>query len=306
MPASLSSPLSPDPPGPAPVRHQLLRPGGLSVAGGLHVVTRPPAGGWDGHRGPVVVLVHGSLDRAASFTRTVRRLPEAWGCIVYDRRGYQGSRPAGPATIEGHVDDLAALVAAAGGPGRRVTAVGHSMGGVVALGAAVAVPERFASVAAFEPPMPWLGFPRRGAPASDDPPASDPADEAERFFRRMVGDAAWERLPDAAKASRRADGPALVAELAALRRGAPAPFDVTTVGVPALVGCGGRATEPRRRQTAAWLAEHLPDGHLMEVAEAGHGVHLSHPSAFAELVRAAVALGGPAGGPPARRGGAGR
>lgn len=305
MPATLPSPLPPDPPGPAlaPRAPVAELPGDLPA--GLHALSWPPAGGWDGHRGPVVVLVHGSLDRAASFTRTVRRLPEAWGILAYDRRGYQGSRAGGPVVLGQHVDDLLAVAAAAGGPGRAVTAVGHSMGGVVVLGAAIAEPALFASVGAFEPPMPWLGFSRRDAPGRTDPPPSDPAAEAERFFRRMVSDTAWERLPAAAKAARRADGPALVAELAALRRGTPAPFDVTALAVPALFGCGGPATEDRRRRTAAWLAEHVADGHLAEIPEAGHGAHLSHPSAFARFVAAAVALGGPAGEATARRGGTG-
>jgi hypothetical protein len=44
----------------------------------------------------------------------------------------------------------------------------------------------------------------------------------------------------------------------------------------------------------------------MEVPDAGHGAHLSHPSAFAVLVLAAVALGDPAGGHRARHGGTDR
>lgn len=275
--------------------------GAPSFPAGLHVVARPPAGGWKGYRGPVVVLVHGSLDRAASFARTERRLPAEWALIAYDRRGYDRSQAAGVVDLAGHVDDCHAVVGAVAGAGRRVTAVGHSMGGVVVLGAAVAWPEAFASVAAFEPPMPWLGFTRRGTPRAVDPPPADPSEEAERFFRRMVSDAAWARLPAAAKAARRADGPALVAELAALRRGVPAPFEVTDLAVPALFGCGGPATEDRRRRTAAWLAEHVGGGHLLEIPEAGHGAHLSHPSAFADFVRAAVALGHPAGAAPDRR-----
>ncbi|MGH9083324.1 MAG: alpha/beta fold hydrolase [Acidimicrobiales bacterium] len=300
------SPLPASPPAPATAPGHLLREAGDPFPRDLHVVARPPAAGWEGYGGPVVVLVHGSLDRAASFTRTVRRLPEAWGCVAYDRRGYQGSRSSGPVPLEGHVDDLlavAAAAAAAGGAGRSVVTVGHSMGGVVALGAALAEPRRFTAVGAYEPPMPWLGFPREGAPASQDAPPADPAAEAERFFRRMVGDGAWERLSGAAKASRREDGPALVAELASLRRGAPAPFDVTALTVPVVFGCGGPATEPRRRRTAAWLAEHVAGGHLVEIPQAGHGAHLGHPTAFADLVRATVALGSPDGGQPPRRGG---
>ena len=44
---------------------------------------------------PVVVLVHGSLDRSDSFARVLRRLDDLH-TVVYDRRGYHRSRPALP------------------------------------------------------------------------------------------------------------------------------------------------------------------------------------------------------------------
>ena len=69
----------------------------------------------------------------------------------------------------------------------------------------------------------------------------DAAAAAERFFRRMVGDAAWDRLSESAKDERRADGPALEAELSAIRI-AEAPFDVTGLAVspPPSVGASSR------------------------------------------------------------------
>ncbi len=172
---------------------------------------------------PIVVLVHGSLDRSASFTRVVRRLDDLH-TVVYDRRGYNRSRDALPlnATLDGHVDDLVSVI-----DGRPSIVVGHSYGGDVALAAALrpASLGSILAVAAYEPPTPWLPVYRsspdaapRGSPAegdADDPEAA--ADAAERFFRRMVGDASWERLPETAKAARRADGPALAAELRAIR-----------------------------------------------------------------------------------------
>ena len=58
----------------------------------------------------------------------------------------------------------------------------------------------------------------RTAPTKSRPdPAERDARAAERFFRRMVGDGAWDRLPDKDKAARRADGAALSAELDAIR-----------------------------------------------------------------------------------------
>ena len=55
------------------------------------------------------MLVHGSLDRAESFRRVMRRLPELH-IVAYDRRGYQGSREAGVVGLAGHIADLVDIV----------------------------------------------------------------------------------------------------------------------------------------------------------------------------------------------------
>lgn len=283
----------------------LFVPSGLpGLPPGLHVLERAPADGWDGHRGPVVVLVHGSLDRATSFTRTLRRLPEDWGVFAYDRRGYQASRDGPPVGVAGHVDDLLGVARAANRPGWALTAIGHSMGGVVVMGAAVAEPALFASIGAYEPPTPWLPLPNPEPAGAPFAMVDDPERQAETFFRRMMGDAAWERLPAAAKASRLADGPALQAELTSLRL--VAPFDVAALVVPTLLGFGGPASGTHRHQRMTWLADHIIDAHRFEAADAGHGAHLSHPAAFADFVRAAVALGQPTREAPTEHGSARR
>jgi pimeloyl-ACP methyl ester carboxylesterase len=235
-----------------------------------------------------VVLVHGSLDRGESFRRVARRLTDR-RVVFYDRRGYQGSRDLGPGGVLDHAADLVDLMASFdAGPG-GVVPVGHSLGGDVALAAALARPDLVGAVAAWEPPMPWLGFRRPGAaPRAWPPLAEDPGQEAERFFRRMVGDAAWDRLPEPGRSARRADGPALVADLRSLR-GDP-PFDVTALAVPLVAGRGGPDSAPHHRATVAWLAEHVPGCVLFEIDGAAHGAHLTHPDRFAEFVRLALAL----------------
>ncbi len=251
---------------------------------------------------PLVVLVHGSLDRAGSFARVTRRLPELH-TVAYDRLGYHRSRDGSPVhtTIAGHVDDLLGLI-----DGRPAVLVGHSYGGTIALGAALAAggPGPVLAVAAYEPPLPWLGTfaTRRGGAAGGGPPMTDgdPGAVAERFFRRMVGDSAWDRLPDSTKAARRADGAALAAELTAIRSPNP-PFDVTLLPVPVVFGRGS-ASLPHHRDAVGWLAAHVPGAHLVEIDGAGHGAHLTHPDAFAAFVRDGVALAGPGGYPGARSG----
>jgi pimeloyl-ACP methyl ester carboxylesterase len=241
---------------------------------------------------PVVVLVHGSLDRAASFSRVRRRLGDLH-TVVYDRRGYQGSRQALPlnTTLEGHVDDLLAVVG-----GRPSVVVGHSYGGAIALGAALREDSPIVAVAAYEPPMPWLAEWPRSVPDPAPVPGRDPAGQesadmaAERFFRRMVGDGAWDRLSEEGKRSRWDDGPALAAELAAIRLDHP-PFDVTSLGVPSVFGRGGNSVG-RHRDAVTWLVEHTPGAALFEIDGASHGAHLTHPDGFAALVRATLARAG--------------
>ncbi len=252
---------------------------------------------------PVLVLVHGSLDRAGSFARVLRRLRDLH-TLAYDRRGYHRSRHLLPVhtTLGGHVDDLLAVI-----DDRPAVVIGHSYGGTVALDAALRPggPGPILAIAAYEPPLPWLAGRSRGPGASgqgtgrrEPEDTGDPAERAERFFRRMVGDSAWERLPEAAKADRRADGAALAAEMDAIRV-TEAPFDVAALTVPTTYGRGTNS-RPHHRQAVDWLVAHTPAARLVEIAGAGHGAHLTHPDAFAamarETVASAVAPGvGPAG-----------
>src|ERR1700689_2295453 len=126
----------------------------MAPPGQLAVTERTPAGNAD--HGPLVVLVHGSLDRSASFSRVVRRLDDVH-TVVYDRGGYHRSRQAGPirTTLAGHVDDLLTVIG-----GRPGGAVGHGLGGNIALAAALRPdgPGPIVGVAAYEPPMPWLSL----------------------------------------------------------------------------------------------------------------------------------------------------
>lgn len=253
-------------------------------------ISQRPAEGPGSTQWPLVVFVHGSLDRGSSFARVWRRLPDL-DTLTYDRRGYQGSRHVVPVAtgLQEHVDDLLDVI-----DGRETVAVGHSYGGNVVLAAALDDRGRsIRAVAAYEPPQPWLriqsGSSAEPPGAAPPPPPGDeePAAAAERFFRRMVGDRAWDRLSEDEKADRRADGPALAAELGAIRVAHP-PFDVGVLRVPVVYGRGADSL-PHHRRAVAWLVEHTPQGDLFEIPGARHGAHLTHPDAFAAMVRRALA-----------------
>lgn len=230
---------------------------------------------------PLVAVVHGVMDRSASFGRVGRHLRDLH-LLTYDRRGYGRSLLAGTANVPAHVDDLLAVL-----DGRPATVFGHSYGGLVAMAAAVRKPDVVRSVLAFEPPTPWLAW----WPDTTEEQPEDPGDQAEAFLRAVVGDRLWERLPTATRELRRAEGVALRADLASLA--GDAPFDPVQIRVPVTVAHGSATTWWHERAVRD-LAAAVPGAELAVVQGAQHGVHLSHPTALSDLIRDAVGRAGTA------------
>jgi pimeloyl-ACP methyl ester carboxylesterase len=246
----------------------------------LRVVRRSPTRDGPG-AGRRLVLVHGSMDRANSFTRLMSRLRD-WTVVAYDRRGYAGSALTGPpTTFDDQVQDLIAVL-----DGHAAVAFGHSFGGDVVLAAAAEHPELVPGALVWEPPQPWLPWWAESSVGSGVELGLAPDERAERFMRRMVGDRVWERLPSSTRAQRRSEGHTLQAEITSLTV-APV-FEAASVRVPVLVGRGGRSSA-RQQRAARELAVALPSGQMVEIDDAGHGAHLTHPTDLAALlVRAAT------------------
>ncbi len=239
-----------------------------------------------GPQSPLVVLVHGSMDRHTSFARIRNRLVESCHVVSYDRRGYAGSRAVSPPArgLEDHLADLAKVVA-----GRSATLVGHSYGGTLVLAFAARHPELAASLLAYEPPLSWLEWwPTRGERSRPFGEMSGP-EAAESFLVRMLGER-YHRLPLRTREEAALDGDALVRELTALRADPP-PFEPEEITPPALVARGENASSHQLRGTELLVAR-MPKAELRLIAGAGHDGHRSHPRQFAALVLEAVALAG--------------
>ncbi|HZM37704.1 MAG TPA: alpha/beta hydrolase [Acidimicrobiales bacterium] len=240
--------------------------------------------------GPRVVLVHGAMDRAGGMLRVRRELMDDHCVVRYDRRGYGRSLPLGPATsFDQQVDDLAGVVA-----GRPSVLVGHSYGGILCLTLAERRPDLVRAVMAYEAPRMWeRSWPGMGAEVVNGRPALsggediDPGDAAESMLRRLIGDAMWDRIPAGMQQERRAEGPALLADLRTLRAPSPPPYDAAALRVPVLAARGSQA-RPHHRRATDELARSAPLGELAVIEGAGHGAHLSHPAEFAALVRRTV------------------
>ena len=232
---------------------------------------------------PVVVLVHGSMDRSAGMLRLSRHLGDALGgdrlrIVRYDRRGYGRSAPhPGPFGMAGQVDDLVAVLA-----GRTAVVVGHSYGGNVALAAAAHHPELVAAAAVYETPMswaPWWPGGTAGSRAVAHP--GPPEDAAEMFMRRMIGEGRWEALPDRVRAARRGEGVAMVGELADLR--VHPPWNPAQLAVPVLFAFGSDGA-PHHRRAMTEAAAMVPESRLVELPDCGHDAVHRDAGLFAERV----------------------
>lgn len=247
----------------------------------LHFVTNSPVEGLAVAERRVaaplasVICVHGALDRGGSFVRLVRRLAR-FDVVVYDRRGYQGSRDLVPVNLAAHIEDLSALITSEAERG-PVILFGHSYGGLVTLGAAIALPSRVDMVVDYESPLPWVLRREHFHALQGD----DPVVEAERFFRRIMGDRAWDRLSEDQRDSRRRDGTALLNDLSTVRQ-REAPVDLRALRVPTTYAYGDQAEY--YRALAIELVKVNPIIEPYEFKQAGHAAHLKNAEQLAALI----------------------
>ncbi|MEY4129948.1 MAG: hypothetical protein RLZZ31_72 [Actinomycetota bacterium] len=229
-----------------------------------------------------IVFVHGAMDKGAGFLPVTRHLPDEYW-ISYDRRGYGKSTcdPESALSIDAHIDDLCSVIAAIPVP---VVVVGHSLGGVLALGAATRT-DAVVSVVVFEPPLSWLSWWPRTDPTGVDVIAPTASETVDRFMERVIGVTDWQDMSTSLRQQRYDDGPALLAELTSLRR--QAPFDPQKVHQPVTLSRGSTTVDIRLR-AVEWLEEQLPVEQLVVIDGAGHLAHRSHPKEFAQMVRTAA------------------
>ncbi|MGR6921735.1 alpha/beta fold hydrolase [[Actinomadura] parvosata] len=100
--------------------------------------------------GPAVVLVQGAFtDRRHPLMTSIATGLSRWFTVyTYDRRGRGGSGDTAPYAVEREVEDLAAVIGAAGG---SAMVFGGSSGAALALEAAAAIPG-ISKLAVWEPP----------------------------------------------------------------------------------------------------------------------------------------------------------
>lgn len=227
---------------------------------------------------PLVVLVHGTMDRSMGMSRLSRRLDHRFRVLRYDRRGYGRSTPhSGPFDMAAQVRDLMALLA-----DRPAVLVGHSYGGNVVLAAASQFPDQICGVGVYETPLSWEPWwPGTTAGAAARATTGDAAEAAERFMRRLISDAAWEALPERTKVTRRAEGPAMVGELRDLQ--ANEPWSGSDIVCPVVLGYGSLARE-HHRDGMRFVRAQIQASTLVELPGCRHDAPMSHSELFASQI----------------------
>jgi pimeloyl-ACP methyl ester carboxylesterase len=246
------------------------------MSSGLHVVR---AG-----TGPRILLVHDSAADRTTWSIQLATLRDRFELIAYDRR-------AGDVTVEDHAADAAGLLGRE--PGRALV-VGSSFGAVVALELIRSRPTLCAGAVLIEPPMAAGGAAARSIPAAflaeyDRRIASDGGPvAAELFLRVVLGDAAYERIPEPFQDRSKAKWAEIRSDAAALIAYRPRYAELRDVAVPVLL-LGGERSNAYFRSTLEALAAALPAARLESVPGAGHMLHAEAHRRFAELLVAFAA-----------------
>lgn len=230
-------------------------------------------------RGPALILVDGALcyREMGPCKRLAALLARDFTVFTYDRRGRGGSGDTPPYTVEREVEDIAALLAEAGG---AAFIWGMSSGGILALEAATRL-GGIRKLALYEAPLildssrPATGEYWQGIHAAV---AADRPGDAVRLFLRSVGMPGffigvmrllplWRKLAAAGR-TLPYDG-AIVSEY---QRGRPLPPGKwASLKIPVVVMDGGKSPEWMRRGNQA-LAATLPKAAHRTLAGQTHDI----------------------------------
>lgn len=227
--------------------------------------------------GPALVVAVGAFCDRTTTRPLAELLADRFTVHAYDRRGRGDSPEVAPYSVARELEDLAAVVRAAGD---APALYGHSSGAIIAL-RAVAAGLPVSRLVAFEPP--WLAD-------ADDATAGRSEElghrldalaargQAEELVEAFVG-TAFDMPPEAVAGLKRSPGWAWMVSFAASVRNDAAvagdqriPSDaLAAITVPTLVLAGG-ASAAWARDTASAVADTVPGARLDVVAGQDHRV----------------------------------
>jgi 2-succinyl-6-hydroxy-2,4-cyclohexadiene-1-carboxylate synthase len=234
---------------------------------------------------PDVVLLHGFTHTGASWDPVVAALGERYRALAPDIRGHGSAWDRRPVTLEAVLDDLAALAPA------RFTLAGYSMGGRLALHAALVLPDRVERLVLIGA-SPGIADPaEREARRAADSALADEAESstidqfASRWARTPVLAGQSPDVAAAVHADRLRNPPAgLARALRGLGTGVlPSLWDrLAEIATPVAVVVGAR--DQKFMTIATEMAAGLGRADVVVVPGAGHAVHLEAPGAVARAI----------------------
>lgn len=244
--------------------------------------------------GEALVLVHGTACDHRVWARVSRRLrKQGFTCHAVDRRGRGASGDGPDYALEREAEDVAAVCQAlADRGGEPVGLVGHSLGGVVSLEAAICT-DAVDRLVLYEPPI--HGRERPDPEAADE--LADLLDDqgpdavVEAFLAEVGygGDAlALLKANDAIWQATLATADTIPREARADLEYELDPFALARVDVPVLLALGSESP-PMFRDAVARLKANLPDARVEVIEGASHLVLFEAPAAFVETVGAFLA-----------------
>ena len=249
-------------------------------------------------QGATIVLVHGSAATSDDWLPLQKRLSDRWRVIAYDRRGTPSSPRVSndqPCTVQSHAQELIEILEGVNRPDTVVC--GSSFGAVIVLEAALHRPDLQRGIVLCEPPLPPASRPG-GVPSpyrgEYDPICEREGPEAGALFflRTVLGEAAFEALPERTRRRAASLGPAIRLDADALDAH-PIDYDAyAALAIPCLL-LGGSRSPSFFGETMRSLHASLPGSRLETIPAAGHAMQGDNPRAFhAALIRFVTELEG--------------
>jgi esterase len=239
--------------------------------------------------GKPVAILHGLFGSGRNWAGIAQRLGEHHRVLAFDLRNHGGSPWAETSDYREMAEDVRSAMLVRGH--RRYALVGHSMGGKVAMVAALTCPgviERLVvvDIAPVDYPIPFLGYVRamraldlgtiarrREADALLAAAVHDPAERGLLLQNLIFADG---------KPHWRLNLAAIEAALPTLA-GFPAFPPGTSYGGPTLFIAGGKSAAIRSEYEHS-IKAFFPSAELARIEDAGHWVHAERPDAFLALV----------------------
>ncbi len=246
--------------------------------------------------GPSVFMLHGTGFSSRQWKRLVARLEQAdFTAITVDLVGHGASPPLVEPTPHSFHDDVrlvGELLVADG----RAHLVGHSYGGLVALGIARAMPERVLSMALYEPVAFGALDPERDEDARADLDRatrpwgmSDAEHEAwlASFVGFWRGPGAWESMSEPMRAECRRVGWAMYEGVRSLLADRTPASAYAGIACPVQLFSGAESPAAARRVVER-LVEQLPHVKVTTLADAGHMAPITHAAQVADAIVATL------------------